>query len=340
MLPNTAEKTLPDCTDLIASLFARCVETAPNFGVGEQQFQEHLQRAARKYLFTNADDLPTPPEVEQFLNQLQIHDVFLAVACANGSERAWWEFDQHHRGYLERVARHLASSDVNAEEVVDTVYVELYGTRIVEGVRQSKFATYSGRGSLRGWLRTIVWHALVDLHRAGHDEISLDEMTETVGEGHTQSTFLHQPTTGEKQMLDDIVRQRYQNVTFKALEAAFVALDDHEKLLLLFYHVENLKLRDIARMVETPDSTLRNWFQRRTAQRETTPNSRVHESTVMRWLEKTRDKVLRLFKTELTRNHALKDSEIELCIEIAAQDLVHGNLTNSLTASKKTAEIF
>ena len=90
---------------------------------------------------------------------------------------------------MERVARHLAKTDFDAQEVIDAVYGELYGTKVVDGERVSKFATYSGRGSLRGWLRTVIWHSLVDLHRSGHDEISLDEMTENVGEGTAHASF-------------------------------------------------------------------------------------------------------------------------------------------------------
>jgi DNA-directed RNA polymerase specialized sigma24 family protein len=102
------------------------------------------------------------------------------------------------------VARHLASSESNAQDVVDTVYVELYGTRVIDGERVSKFATYSGRGSLRGWLRTVIWHSLVDLHRTSHDEVSLDEMTENVGEGHAQASFAEPSLGGETEMLDHL----------------------------------------------------------------------------------------------------------------------------------------
>lgn len=323
---------LENSENLVASLYLRCVDVAPNFGVASDYFRENLERAARKYLFRDETASPTTEEIEQFLNELQIQDLYLAIACAAGSERAWWEFDQQHRGYLERVARHLASSDVNAEEVVDSVYVELYGTRIVDGVRQSKFATYTGRGSLRGWLRTIVWHALVDLHRASHDEVSLDEMTETVGEGHAQTKFLQPTPGGESEMLDEIVRERYRQATNNALNLAFSQLDDHEKLLLLFYHVEGMKLREISRLVEVPESPLRNWFQRRSSQREKLPQARVHESTVMRWLEKTYEKVLRAFKTELTFNGKLKETEIGLCIEIAAYSFQNENIYRHLSA--------
>ena len=138
----------------------------------------------------------TANEIKSFLHEIQVGDLFMALACAAGNERAWWEFDRHHRAYLERVARHLASSEADAQDVVDTVYVELYGTRVIDGERVSKFATYSGRGSLRGWLRTVVWHSLVDLHRTSHDEVSLDEMTETVGEGAAHGVnMLKEPFT-------------------------------------------------------------------------------------------------------------------------------------------------
>ena len=323
---NLPETILNDCADLVAALYERCVENAPNFGVEFETFQNTLAKAARKYLFTPEAAPPTNDEIRQFLNDLQTNDLFMALGCAAGNERAWWEFDQQHRGYLERVARHLASSDVNADEVVDTVYVELYGTRIVDGVRMSKFATYTGRGSIRGWLRTVVWHALVDLHRASHDEVSLDEMTENVGEGAAQAAIAQPAKGGEGEMLDTIVRERYRKATAGALETAFSSLDTHEKLLLLYYHIEELKLREIARMVEVPTSPLRGWFQRKSEKREQAPDARVHESTVMRWLEKIYAKVLKSFRTELKTSAGLKDSEIEMCIKLATQDILQGDI--------------
>jgi RNA polymerase sigma-70 factor len=320
------ETILNDCADLVAALYERCVENAPNFGVEFQTFQNTLEKAARKYLFMPEAAPPTKEEIRQFLNDLQTNDLFMALGCAAGNERAWWEFDQQHRGYLERVARHLASSDVNADEVVDTVYVELYGTRIVDGVRMSKFATYTGRGSIRGWLRTVVWHALVDLHRASHDEVSLDEMTENVGEGAAQAAIAQPAKGGEGEMLDTIVRERYRKATAVALETAFSSLDTHEKLLLLYYHIEELKLREIARLVEVPTSPLRGWFQRKSEKREQAPDARVHESTVMRWLEKIYAKVLKSFRSELRTSAGLKDSEIEMCIKLTTQDILQGDI--------------
>ena len=328
------ENLFPECESLMVEIYERCSKKAPNFGVLAEHLKDSLCKTVRKYLQNNSSEEPTTEEVKNFLRQIQADDLFLAIACANGNERAWWEFDQQHRSYLERVARHLARTDIDAQEVVDSVYVELYGTRVVNGERVSKFATYSGRGSLRGWLRTVIWHALVDLHRASHDEVSLDEMTETVGEGYAHANFAEVNLgDDEGDMINQIAKDRYRKATLSAIENAFANLNDHEKLLLLYYHVENLKLREIARLVENSESPLRGWFQRKSASREKNPATRIHESTIMRWLEKSYAKVLKMFRTELQVVHKLSEQELEICMELATQDLANPNLYRDLTTT-------
>ena len=250
---------LKESAPRITAIYEQCKADQPNFGVSEECFAASLQKTITKYVAGTSSEPVTPQQINDFLDSVQAGDLFMSLACANGNERAWWEFDQQHRSYMERVARHLAKTEADAQEVIDTVYVELYGTRVVDGERISKFSTYSGRGSIRGWLRTVIWHSLVDLHRAGHDELSLDEMTETIGEGATHASFAEQPSDGEAEMVETITRERYRNATVSAIANAFAFLEDHEKLLLLYYHVENLKLREIARLVENEASPLRGW---------------------------------------------------------------------------------
>lgn len=330
---KTKESVPAESHTLIERLFAKCTENAPNFGVRLDCFKASLERSVGRYIRSSPSESTNAAEINVFLNQVQADDLFMALACASGNERAWWEFDQQHRSYLERVARHLAKTELDAQEVIDTVYVELYGTRIVDGERVSKFATYSGRGSLRGWLRTVIWHSLVDLHRQSHDEVSLDEMTENVGEGAAHATFAEPAPGGEDDMMDHIARERYRKATVTSLDSAFSSLDDHEKLLLLYYHVENLKLREIARLVENEESPLRGWFQRKSQTREKNPAGRIHESTIMRWLEKSYAKVLSLFRDELQTKNGLTSAEIEICLELATQDLAGNNLFRNLSAT-------
>jgi len=335
MPPDTSkiENLLNESEPVLTEIYARCAENAPNFGVREDCFKASLKKTAEKYLASACPAPTSVGEVAEFLNQIQADDLFMAIACSNGNERAWWEFDRQHRSYLERVARHLAKTEFDAQEVIDSVYVELYGTRVVDGERVSKFSSYSGRGSLRGWLRTVIWHSLVDLHRAGHDEVSLDEMTENVGEGNVHAAFSEPAPGGEAEMVDEITRKRYRQATLSAIKYAFSSLDNHEKLLLLYYHVENMKLREIARLVENESSPLRGWFQRRSSSREKDPSSRIHESTIMRWLEKSYAKVLQTFRSQLLSQNNFGTDEVEICLQLATEDLAGPSLYQNLSTT-------
>lgn len=324
---------IDECSDAITEVFDACVANQPNFGVTSASFTESITDSVGKFLCAGYEDLPDPDEVREFVRSIRSDDLFLAIACAEGNERAWWEFDHQHRGYLERISRHLASTDLSAQEVIDLVYVELYGTRVVDGVRMSKFATYSGKGSIRGWLRTVIWHALVDLHRASHDEVSLDGMTENVGEGYTHSTFKNKDLGGEDQMIEHLSAEKYRKATVESIQTSFSSLDDHEKLLLLYYHSEGLKLREIARLAESPNSPLRDWFQRKSAARERNPRARIHESTIMRWLDKTYKMVLERFCGELSETHGLKEEEIDICLELATRDLADPDIYRNLASN-------
>lgn len=314
------------------ALHARCTEATPNYDVSLEDFKAALGMAVNKYLVDHSNgSTPSAGEVRQFLGELQVGDLYLALACARGNEHAWWDFDQGYRRYIERIARHLASAETHAEEVIDFVYVELYGTRVVADVRQSKFASYTGRGTLRGWLRTVVWHAVIDMHRARHDEVSIDDWTDSGGETHDRPGWRAEARGGEGAMLDRIARERFQTATVAALDDSFATLDDHEKLLLLYYHVENLKLREIARLVEEPASPLRRWFQRQSKRRVKAPESRVHESTVMRWLERVYGKILERFRTQLIEKNKLTSAEVEMCVEMATEDMASEDVRRHLT---------
>lgn len=330
--PSTQlEYAFSECAADVDALYARCAEAAPNYGVTREDFATALRNAAAKFLAGGEGSAPpTPDEFRQFIGELQTTDLYLALACAQGNEHAWWDFDAGFRAYIERIARHLASAETQAEEVIDVVYTELYGTRVVEGVRLSKFATYSGRGTLKGWLRAVVWHAVVDMHRAGHDEISIEDWSIGGGEMDDRPGWRAEQKSSEDSMVDQLAHERYSAAATTALDAAFAVLGDHEKLLLLYYHVEGLKLREIARLVEEPLSPLRRWFQRQPKKREGSGPTRVHESTVMRWLEKVYAKVLQNFRLRLAEREGLGAEEIEVCIKIASEGLIGGTIGGHL----------
>lgn len=323
------------CADQIEAIYQRCAKTHPDYGVAGADFTAAIAAAVDKYFvgFAQAHQEQSPRNAGQFIDALQALDLYLALACARGNESAWWEFDRRYRSFVERLARHLLSIRADADEVIDHVYAELFGTRVVDGVRLSKFRTYTGRGSLQGWLRAVVSHAVIDFYRRRQDEVSLDRLEDIGDEAKVRHPRGGQTNRNEESMVASVVRERYRSVTVAALDQALATLDDHEKLLLLYYHVEGLKLREIARIVEEPMSPIRRWFQRRGR---SGSGSRVHESTVMRWLEKAYQKVSERFHTELGSKHGLKPAEIEICLSIATEDLGDGVSLKSITAQEKS----
>ena len=316
---------LAACAAELDAIYAHCAETYSDFGLSPADFRDAVIGAVNKYLigFAESNVIPSTREISRFIGELQERDLYLALACASGNEHAWWEFDRQYRSFIERWARHLVRSGTDADEVIDSVYVELFGTKILSGVRQSKFRTYTGRGTLRGWLRTVILHTVVDLYRGRKPEVPFDDWSGTDDETRERPGWAAATRGTEDSMMASVVRDRYRSATIAALDQSLATLDDHEMLLLLYYHVEGLKLREIARLVEQPRSPIRRWFQRRAKQRGAV-TSRVHESTVMRWLEKVYQKVSDRFHAELTDKHGLNAAEIEICRAIATEDPAQG----------------
>jgi RNA polymerase sigma-70 factor len=328
---------LSECAPELEAAFAHCAETYSDFGLSLTDFHDAVIVAANKYLIGSAQAgrAPSVSELRRFVGELQCLDLFLALGCARGNEQAWWEFDRTHRGFIERWASHLARSGSDADEVIDLIYVELFGTKTIDGIRQSKFRTYTGRGTLRGWLRTVILHAAVDLYRGRKLEIPLEDWSEDGERNHERQAWPVGPQSPEELMLANVVRERYRSATIAALDQSLAALDDHETLLLLYYHVEGLKLREIARIVEEPRSPIRRWFQRRSKRRAGDLPRRVHESTVMRWLEKVYQKVADRFHAELSGKHGLSAAEIEICKTLAIEDPAQGVRLNQKAVGER-----
>ena len=332
--------TLAKCAEEVSAIHAQCAAAHPAFGVTKEEFALALAGAVEKFADCSgrAGRRQSVRKLRSFLNELQHDDVFLALACSRGNEAAWWEFDRRYRSFIERLARHLLTARADADEVIDHIYAELFGTKVVDGVRLSKFRTYTGRGTLQGWLRAVISNAVIDFYRRRQDEVSLDRLEEIGAEPRVRYSRHAHAHRAEESMLANVVRERYRTVIVAALDHALGTLDDHEKLLLLYYHVDGLKLREIARLVQEPMSPIRRWFQRRGR------SGRVHESTVMRWLEKAYEKVAQRFRSELGSKHGLSAQEIEICMSIATEDLGHGVNLRSMTSGEtsltkvKTAE--
>ena len=101
----------------------------------------------------------------------------LARACAAGQEHAWEVFLTRYREKLYDIAGYITKESSAARKLADSIYAE-YGTATRDGQRTSKLASYTGRGSLEGWLRTVMAQEHVNRYRRQRRLVSLDEEAE------------------------------------------------------------------------------------------------------------------------------------------------------------------
>ena len=110
-----------------------------------------------------------------FFRSLHLFELALAHACALGREVAWERFLRLYRAPLTHAAIAITGSATLGQELADSVYAELFGLRSREGRRASPLASYTGRGSLLGWLRATLAQRSVDRHRRTYRETPLED---------------------------------------------------------------------------------------------------------------------------------------------------------------------
>ena len=117
-------------------------------------------------------------DLQGFLTSLRLEELVLARACMAGSDTAWEIFLTRYRGPLYEAAYKIAHDEATARGLADSLYAELYGVDQKGEARTSKLNYYLGRGSLAGWLRTVVAQEYVNQYRRRKRETSLETAIE------------------------------------------------------------------------------------------------------------------------------------------------------------------
>src|SRR5678816_1331962 len=158
----------------LESMITELYEKSGNSGLSREQFGVILNEVAAKYLPAEASARQTA----ELYASLRVEELALARACAAGQERAWEVFMARYREKLYDIAAYIAKESSAARELADSLYADLYGTTTRDGERVSKLASYTGRGSLEGWLRTVMAQEFVNCFRRQRRLVSLDEESE------------------------------------------------------------------------------------------------------------------------------------------------------------------
>jgi RNA polymerase sigma-70 factor (ECF subfamily) len=288
----TDEQFRQQFREVIDEVLARI---ARRYSVSDEEMARALYRSVKKYLPHIIQEVGSRRsqafrQVSELLTSLNCDDLCLAVACAKGDESAWEDFFREYRSYLLSIARTVAQDAATAEHLADSTFAELYGLRKCGGERVSKFLFYSGRGSLRGWLRAVVLQLAADMHR----QYSRFVQTEEDGEMDRLNYANH----GERSSIEiTFIRDRYRAAVSDALGRAIAQLEPRERLLLALYYYDELTLRQIGQMFN------------------------VHEATVSRWIARAQKRTRKFVEKSLARDHRFNRREISEAIELAAEQL-------------------
>jgi RNA polymerase sigma-70 factor (ECF subfamily) len=224
--------------DFAAVLYERSGAAA--YDMSAEQFATVLDEILRKYFSQDA----TPPSAEkeaEFYASIRLEELALARACAAGNERAWHDFISRYRQKLQSMALHITRDSAHAAELADSLFADLYGVNTREGVRRSKLEFYTGRGSLEGWLRTVMAQEFINRYRKQKRTVSLEEQ---MAEGVQFATAVSEPVRTADQRLET------------AIDDALVELSPEDRFTLASYYLDGQTLAVIARILGLHESSV------------------------------------------------------------------------------------
>jgi RNA polymerase sigma-70 factor (ECF subfamily) len=210
-------------------------------------FAEALLRIGRRFLPSDANDR----QIIEFYENLHLKDLALAQACNRGRTVAWERFQSRYRDRLYSAALVIAKNDSLARELADSLSGDLFGSQ--EGTNEipsSKLTSYTGRGSLEGWLKAVLANAYVDRYRSQRRVVSLDQRLAAIG-----TACLFQPAEQDR-----TVHYRTEPDSaarfFLAIEEACFHRKPEQRFLLAAYFCDGWNLAEIARRVGVHESTV------------------------------------------------------------------------------------
>jgi RNA polymerase sigma-70 factor, ECF subfamily len=229
--PNSAVQSIVN--ELLAELYAKA--GCERIGITSESFSAILSEVGTKC------GAGSEGETRSFFLSLRVDELALARACVAGNNSAWEIFLTRFREKLYLSALRIAREDSAARELADSLYADLYGTTTREGHRVSKLASYTGRGSLEGWLRTVLAQEYVNRYRRTKRLVSLEEESE-------EGVQFRAPEAEPVRSVD--------NRLFRATDAVLTALPAEDRMVLSAYYLDGRTLAEIARMLGVHESTI------------------------------------------------------------------------------------
>jgi RNA polymerase sigma-70 factor (ECF subfamily) len=233
---ETAPSGLPDA-EVVRGLYRQ--SGAEAFGLSLRDFAAALEEAGRKSNFgLQPGTLAEPDQKHSFFRALHLREFALARACAAGCEAAWARFIAEFRGPLLQAAIAITRSSSQGEELADSLHSELFGLTQRDGRRWSPLETYSGRGSLMGWLRAMLAQRHVNHYRRTHRESPLEDVEPVLASAVPEPQPVHATELAD------------------AVSETLRALDAEARFLLSAYYLDRRTLLELGRVLRVHEATV------------------------------------------------------------------------------------
>jgi RNA polymerase sigma-70 factor (ECF subfamily) len=231
-----------------AALYERSGAAA--YGLNVDQFRAILDEILRKhFLLPHNTGLGlagvTAERKADFCAALRLEELALARACAAGNEQAWQDFIHRYRQRLHSMALHITRDAAHAAELADSLFADLYGINTRDGLRNSKLVFYTGRGSLEGWLRTVMAQEFINRFRKQKRTVSLEEQTE---EGVQFAAAVPDRVSSSNRAAEERLEA--------ATDEALAELSSEDRYTLASYYLDGRTLAEIARTLDLHESSV------------------------------------------------------------------------------------
>ena len=213
---------------------------------------------------------PEDVELGQWLGSLQLADLFLASACTYGNKEA---IDAFEAAYFGEVDAALLDVKVPAHQIDEIKQILRERFFVGKGERPPGVAGYSGRGTLRAWVRISAMREVYRLDGAQKRWVQLEEE----GLAHVAAPD-DDPELG-------FLKKRYRAAFKEAFGDAMAELTPRQRNLLRHSYIDNMSIDQIGQLYG------------------------VHRSTAARWLVQTRELLLEATRRALHSRLDLNSDE-------------------------------
>ncbi len=251
-LPMLSEPSTPSDVPAIGSAVCQAIggrygeSEAQRYGIARERFIEIVAAVVVRYAAKSSET-----EQLELVATLRVNELLLARSCSGGNEAAWEVFLTRFRAPLYAAAYRIAKDEATGRELADELYADLYGVPNDNGRRISKLDYYMGRGSLEGWLRSVLSQQYVDRYRAQSKDVSLEEQVEA------GVNFAARPVADEA-VADPRVAD--------AVAQVLAEVSAEERFLLAAYYLDQRTLAEIGRQLRVHESTISRKLERLTVE--------------------------------------------------------------------------